>query len=464
LLFDVVKVVGTMAQGTGLLNSADAYQDFARQIGAFAHMLSLAQWLSAQELETSQLQLAFKLLQHARRTTPFYRDRLDMDLGSPSKVQEKWRDIPILTRSQAIANRLKLISRKPPRDMGPVSEGKTSGSTGLPFLFKKNAAMDIVSTALTERMFAWWSMDGRKSLAQISSHGNAKAGEGLTTYGWHSRHADGIKYLMGMHRDTEVYLQWLTACRAHYLVSYPAILKELARMVLDRGSALRFERLSSFAAVLDQETRDLCRAAFGAEIADTYGTEEVGHIAAQCAQCGNYHISAEAVVVEVLRDDGSPAAPGEIGRVVVTPLYAYATPLIRYALEDMAEVAVVPSACGRAHPTLRRILGRSRNLFRFRDGQSLWPVASGFRLSQFLPLAQFQIVQLDFDRFEVLYVPDSSGRPPDLEGLVHRMRRVLRHEVDVTVRSVERIERTASGKLEECLSLIPTPEAPIVGR
>src|SRR5438105_3659802 len=100
-----------MARSTGSPSSAELNVDFARQVGAFAHMLSMAQWLSPQELEASQAHLAFKLLQHARRTTPFYRDRLDMDLGSPAKIHERWRDIPILTRSQAIRNRLKLISR-----------------------------------------------------------------------------------------------------------------------------------------------------------------------------------------------------------------------------------------------------------------------------------------------------------------------------------------------------------------
>jgi phenylacetate-CoA ligase len=297
-------------------------------------------------------------------------------------------------------------------------------------------------------------MDGRKSLARISSDG-IWSRDGRITYGWHSRHVDGIKYFMGAYGDTELYLRWLTGCRPNYLGAYPAILKDLARLVLDRGSDLRFERLFSFAAVLDEETRDLCRAALGAEIADTYGTQEVGHIAAQCAQCGNYHTSAEAVIVEVLRDDGAPAAPGETGRVVVTPLYAYAMPLIRYSLEDMAEVAPAPASCGRAHPTLRRILGRARNLFRFRNGQSIWPIASSFRLSQFLPLAQFQVVQLDFDRIEVRYVPDASGRQPDAEGLAQRMRAVLKQEVVTTVRCVDRIERTANGKLEDCLSLIP---------
>ena len=43
------------------------------------------------------------------------------------------------------------------------------------------------------------------------------------------------------------------------------------------------------------------------------------------------------------------------------------------------------------------------------------------------------------------------------------MRAVLKHEVDVAIRTVGRIERTANGKLEECLSLIPVPEGNPVG-
>ena len=453
-----------MAQGRGTPHSPDINEDFRRQVAAFGHMLSMAQWLSPQELEVSQAQLTRKLLLHARRTTPFYRDRLDFDLGSPADIKKVWRNIPILTRQQAVQNRLKLMSRKPPRDMGPVREGKTSGTTGVPFVFRKNAAMDVVATALTERMFAWWSMEGSKSLAEIFTNvAGDDESDGRIAYGWHSGHLGGKKFSMGTRQDAETCFAWLTRCRASYFGSYPAILKDMAMKALDRGSDLRFEGLYSCAAVLDEETRDLCRAAFGTEIADTYGTQEVGHIAAQCPQCGQYHTSAEAVIVEVLRDDGSAAGPGEIGRVVVTPLYGYAMPLIRYALEDMAEVATSPSSCGRAHPTLRRILGRSRNLFRFRNGQSIWPIASSFWVSRFLPLAQFQIVQLDFDRIEVRYVPDASGRQPDVEGLAQRMRAVLQHEVEVAVRSVERIERTANGKLEECLSLVPASEDKRIG-
>jgi phenylacetate-CoA ligase len=446
-----------MSYGTVSSNPAVVIADAENQIRGYGRMLAMSEWLSARELAASQAELACKLIRHARRSAPFYRPRLDADLDIPEGLAKRWSEIPVLTRAEAVNNRLKLISRKPPPDLGPVHEGRTSGSTGAALVFKKNAACEVIATALSERMFRWWRIDGSKSLAQIASDTTrlAPPPEGRTTFGWHSGHPAGIKHAIGVETDAEIHLRWLLARRPAYLGTYPAILKELARAVQARGIELRFEGLLSFAAVLDQETRDLCRAAFGAEIADTYGTQEAGHLAAQCPDCGEYHISAEAVLLEVLRADGSPAVPGEVGRVVVTPLYSHAMPLIRYQLDDLAEVGSTVPRCGRGLPTLRRILGRARNMFRFRDGSTVWPITSAFRLGEFIALTRFQIVQLDFERIEIRYVP-AAERPIDIAALTQRLRTVLRQPVEVIVRSVERIERSSSGKYEECISLVPS--------
>jgi len=245
--------------------------------------------------------------------------------------------------------------------------------------------------------------------------------------------------------------------RPDYFGTYPPVLKELARRTQGRGIDIRFALVLSFAAVLDEETRALCRAVFSAEIADTYGAEEVGHIAAQCRECGEYHVSAEATRVEVLDANGSAVSPGEIGKVVVTPLYNYAMPLIRYELGDMAEAGTIPSACGRGLPTLRRILGRYRNLFRYRDGSESWPIAPKFKLEDFIALKHFQVVQIDLDHIEIRYVPqdEDSDRPIDLPALTQRVRAVLHQPVEVTVRRVAQIERSRGGKYEDCISLVP---------
>jgi phenylacetate-coenzyme A ligase PaaK-like adenylate-forming protein len=431
--------------------------DHASQVRDYSQLLTMTERMSSKELQAAQGPLVAKLLLHARRNTNYYKDKLDLDLCSAIEVAKSWSTIPILTRAEAVKSRFKLMSRKARADLGPVTEEYTSGATGMPLAFRKNAASDIVSAALTERMFRWWSIDGAKSFAQIASYGRLEAPppEGKTITGWHSSHPRGVKHFISVQADIDTHLNWLMARRPNYFGTYAPILKELAHAVKRRGVELQFDALLSFATVLDDDTRESCRTAFGAEIADTYGTSEVGHIAAQCRECGEYHISMEAVVVEVLRTDGLPAGPGEIGRVIVTPLYNYAMPLIRYELGDMAEVGSHSPSCGRKLPTLRRILGRYRNLFRFRDGSTIWPVSSAFRLGQFLALKQFQVIQTDFDRIEIRFVPaDTSPATWDLTALTQRVRTVLRQPVTVVVREVEQIERASNGKYEECISLV----------
>jgi phenylacetate-CoA ligase len=131
-------------------------------------------------------------------------------------------------------------------------------------------------------------------------------------------------------------------------------------------------------------------------------------------------------------------------------------PLIRYELGDLAEVGSSQPACPRRLPTVRRIFGRYRNLFRFRDGTAIWPVSTKFYLNEFMKLRQFQIIQTDFDNIEIKYVPDGAPEPVQLSALTQRVRGVLGQPVNVTVSAVDKIERTATGKYEDCISLVPS--------
>jgi len=104
--------------------------DSRTEIRAFGQGLAMTEWLSPEELRSYQAPLVSKLLRHARKTTTFYKDRLAFNLGSRESIDKIWSEIPILTRAEAVQNRLKLISRhKLPRESGPITEGRTSGST-----------------------------------------------------------------------------------------------------------------------------------------------------------------------------------------------------------------------------------------------------------------------------------------------------------------------------------------------
>jgi phenylacetate-CoA ligase len=417
--------------------------------------LALTEWLSAEELHAYQVPLLAKLLDHARRTTDFYKDRVDFNSDQPDHIERTWSEIPILTRTEAIANAKRLRSRSTPAEIGPIVDLNSSGSTGMPFCFKRTAETLLADQALNDRMFGCWHVDGNKSLAQIAYDHAAEAETArvLTIRGWRPACPNGIKHVLSTAFDIDIQLDWLAAYRPTYLGAYSSILKELAVAAQKRGIALRFDLIFSFATVVDSDLRTLCRAVFGSSIADTYGAQEAGHIAAQCGDCGEYHISAERCLVEILRDDGSPAVPGEIGRVIVTPLHSYAMPFIRYELGDLAEAGTATPSCGRGLPTLRRILGRYRNLFRFRDGTTVWPTPAPFHTS--IAVKQFQVVQTDFDHIEIRYVPESADQPIDLAALTQRVRSALRQPVNVTLRAVPTIPRSRNGKYEDFISQVP---------
>jgi phenylacetate-CoA ligase len=148
-----------------------------------------------------------------------------------------------------------------------------------------------------------------------------------------------------------------------------------------------------------------------------------------------------------------PATPGEIGRVVATPLYNFAMPLIRYEIGDLAEVGE-SDGCEWRLPTLNRVLGRTRNLFTLPDGSRVWPDTRAREMLRYVGFVQLQVVQTAVDEIEVRYVADGSERAPDDIGLQDYFRSVLHPSLRVRTKAVDQIPRSPSGKFEDYLSLV----------
>ena len=78
------------------------------------------------------------------------------------------------------------------------------------------------------------------------------------------------------------------------------------------------------------EQRELIETVFDAPVFDRYGSREAGNIACECERHSGLHVAAPTHLVELLREDGALAGPGETGEVVVTCYETFAMPLIRY--------------------------------------------------------------------------------------------------------------------------------------
>jgi phenylacetate-coenzyme A ligase PaaK-like adenylate-forming protein len=202
---------------------------------------------------------------------------------------------------------------------------------------------------------------------------------------------------------------------------------------------------------LDPETRALCREAWGVPLTDMYSAEECGYIALQCPEGEHYHVQSEGVLVEVLDEQGAPCAPGQVGRVALTPLHNFATPLVRYELGDYAEVGE-PCACGRGLPVLKRVLGRVRNMLLTADGRRFWPLFGGRGFGDIAPVLQHQAVQKALDLVELRLVVASPLSAEQERRLEERALSRLPPGFRIAFSYPARIERSAGGKYEDFVS------------
>lgn len=184
-------------------------------------------------------------------------------------------------------------------------------------------------------------------------------------------------------------------------------------------------------------------------VADLYSSQEVGNIALQCPEGEGYHVMAESVLVEVLDDQGAPCSDGQVGRVVISDLHNFATPLIRYDIGDMAEPGG-RCACGRGLPTLRRILGRERNLLLLPDGSRHWPLVGFARFREVAPIQQYQMVQHSRSAVEVRLVCERPLTQDEETRLGDVIRGALGYPFDLDfIYFAGELPRSPGGKFEE---------------
>lgn len=250
--------------------------------------------------------------------------------------------------------------------------------------------------------------------------------------------------------DVKRQTNWLRDFKPDNVVIYPTSLDALAQYFRRHGMTLPgLRHIRTIGETLSPAIRALAREVFGAKVEDLYSSQEVGTIAIQCPESDLYHVMAEAVLVEVLDESGAPCKDGEVGRIVITDLHNFATPIVRYDIGDYAERAG-PCPCGRGLPSLRRILGRERNLIVMPDGTRHWPLVGFTRFRDIAPIRQYQFIQHDRELIEVRLVseqPVSSEQEAALRAVIQR---ALGHPFTLKFAyCADQIPRAPGGKFEE---------------
>ena len=426
-------------------------------IAEFLKALDETQYLSPPRMQAYQRRLLARLLDHARHQTAFYAERLNPLLRADGSFDwDRWQDVPILTRSEAQDNFAALRARSLPPVAGEANEAISSGSTGRPLRHLTTYIQDIASACASERFFNWHDIDPGALTVRIraASHPETAYPKGRRTTSWRAGHLDSEAIDLSISTPVDRQIEWLARVRPRYLATYPSNLREIAREAQRSAMTLQFDAIMTFGEMTSGDMRAAIENYFRLPPLDRYGSSEVGHISATCPHSPKHHVGSEFVLLEIVDADGRPAEPGAAGRIVVTAFYNLAMPLIRYELGDYGVLSPEPCGCGRTLPVLERILGRARNIFRFVDGTSTWPVLLSRDFQAFLPNRQFQVVQVTQTDIEFRYVPAAAGQVNDLPGLTDYLRSKLHPSVSVTLAATTAIPRSEGGKYEDCMSLV----------
>ena len=423
------------------------------QVLALQFQFNLTQWWSAEQLMAHQLRQAEVLIRHATRFAPFWKTRLAAldNLSRGELTMTRFRAIPILTRAEIQDAGASLFSTAVPSDHGAPFAVRTSGSTGTPIAVRGTSMTWMMQNALSVRGHQWHKRD--LAAKNVDVRTAYPPGREPKDPKWSPVPGAGPSLRIDIALPISEILARVIAEDPVYLQTHPYTLLGMIESSRETGEKPRSLReVRTFGEALEPRIRLSAREAWDVPIVDNYSANEVGTIAHQCPESENLHGMAESILVEVLDDDGKPCEPGAVGRVVLTSLHNFASPLIRYANGDYARVGS-HCACGRGLPVLERVMGRQRNLLALPSGERRFPQS---HLADFTaaPFRNFQITQTTLETMEVTLVVPRPWTAADEAALRDHLTHVYRHPFDIAIAYVDHIDRASNGKYEEFKSLV----------
>jgi phenylacetate-CoA ligase len=425
----------------------------------FAENLARTERMSRSALNAYRSALLRRIVSFAHTSSPFYRDRLAplFRKGDTPDLQ-RWREVPILRRTDIERDIDRINPAALPPDIGEVTIRRSSGTTGEGGMtFRICAPVRIADACMMQRLYRWWGYDDAAPMASIRHYtmNDRNFPNGKVEMQWSYPGRPAPHYSLDLHTSAANMIAWLVRHRPRYLLTFPSVAQELASHPdARRLTELGLKGVVAISEVVSDDASDLVRKSFGCEFAQIYGCTEMGAIALQSSDDGTLLVCDESVLVELIDDDHQPVEPGETGRVILTSLYNFATPFIRYEVGDYATSADGVSPSGRAFTRLQRIEGRQRNALVTASGARVWqstiPAAS---VLHHVAATQFQIRQPAAELIEFLYVPTNAA-PADHAGLESYFANLLGRPVTLTLSAVDTMPRTAGGKYERIVSAI----------
>ncbi|MDH4207473.1 MAG: hypothetical protein OEV76_01210 [Anaerolineae bacterium] len=263
-------------------------------------------------------------------------------------------------------------------------------------------------------------------------------------------------YVIAATLTLEEQTQHLKTIQPTVLRIIPGRLRALLHHVDYRlGEIIRPRILITCSEVLDDGLRDRVLADLDVEFFNFYVSTEFAELASDCRAHEGLHVNADQLILECLDENGQPAEPGQPGVVVVTSLYGYAMPFIRFRLGDICTPIAGQCSCGSTFPLISAPLGRQDDVLRLPSGKILSTANLGTAIIRTLDgVYQYRYTQERLDRFVLQLV---LWKHPGEDRLAQVRRQVLDYLGEPVSLEVEIVDQLPEdkGKFRRFISKVP---------
>jgi len=172
---------------------------------------------------------------------------------------------------------------------------------------------------------------------------------------------------------------------------------------------------------------------------DIYGLSEIygPGVGIECEEQNGLHIWGDHFIAEIIDPKtGERVDEGEKGELVLTTLTRVAMPMLRYRTRDITILTEEECECGRAHPRMLRVLGRSDDMLIIR-GVNVFPSQIEHVLMQIPEVGENYQIVVDRDVLDKLLVKVEvtekvfSDKLADLLALEKKIERELKEVLNV---------------------------------
>lgn len=358
----------------------------------------------------------------------------------------KFLAFPIITKNDIRSDQEAFLSDRIPKDK--MIQMSTSGSTGTPFVsyqnLEKKKSVNAEIIYYSEK--AGYKLGDNLSYIRTIVRQNKKSKlkqfvQNQTLINCMSIDDNGIRAIFD---ELQSISQKEKITLLGYGSTYTAMKDYIKKYNMESVPGCNIGGVISGSDMLFDETRAVISDIFGnIPVVSRYSNEENGVIG-QDEGINNVFVINEAnYIVEICDKTGKQLPEGELGRIIVTDLYNYAMPMIRYDTGDMGAIQVF-DINGRKKKCICRFSGRKADVIFNTKGDAMSPYVITNYMWSYTDIKQYQIIQIDEKKYRLrLNVSDDFSR---IQELTDMLKTLLGSDADICIEKVAGIPVLASGK------------------